>query len=204
MSLQTETSPLVLASASSARRAVLEAAGLSFTAEAAYIDETAIKHGAKAEGVAAGETALILSELKAQRVSRRHPDALVIGCDQLLVCDGQWFDKPVDLMAASEQLIALRGKMHILETALVCMKNEQIIWHHVARPRLTMRPFSDEFLETYLALEGDAVLSSVGAYRLEGLGVQLFDAIEGEHSAILGLPLLPLLGFLRQNGVLVA
>ena len=94
--------------------------------------------------------------------------------------------------------------MHILETALVCMKNEQIIWHHVARPRLTMRPFSDEFLETYLALEGDAVLSSVGAYRLEGLGVQLFDAIEGEHSAILGLPLLPLLGFLRQNGVLVA
>ncbi len=204
MSLQMATPPLLLASASTARRAVLEAAGLRFTAEAAHIDEAAIKQAAKAEGLKADETALILSEMKAQRLSRRYPDALVIGCDQLLVCEDQWFDKPADLAAASAQLTALRGKTHVLETALVCMRNEQILWHHVACPKLAMRPFSDEFLAAYLALEGEAVLSSVGAYRLEGLGVQLFDTITGEHSAILGLPLLPLLGFLRQNGVLLA
>jgi septum formation protein len=202
--IQAETPALVLASASSARRAVLEAAGLRFTAQAAHVDEDAVKQGAKAEGLKPGETALILSELKAQRLSRRHRDALVIGCDQVLVCEGAWFDKPADRTAAAAHLRALRDKTHVLETGLVCMKNEQVVWHHLVRPKLTMRPFSDAFLDAYLDAEGDAVLSSVGAYRLEGLGAQLFDAIEGEHSAILGLPLLPLLGFLRQHGVLLA
>ena len=202
--IQSQTPALVLASASTARRAVLEGAGLRFNAQAAHIDEDAVKRGAQAEKLKPGETALILSELKAQRLSRKHRDALVIGCDQLLVCEGEWFDKPVDRAGAAAHLRALRGKIHVLETGLVCMKNEQIVWHHLARPKLTMRPFSDEFLEAYLDAEGDMVLSSVGAYRLEGLGAQLFDAIEGEHSAILGLPLLPLLGFLRQNGVLMA
>ena len=202
MSLQAENPPLVLASASSARRAVMQAAGLRFTAVAAHIDEDEIKRGAKAEGLPAGETALILAELKAQRVARKHPDSVVIGCDQLLVCGEDWFDKPVDRAGAEAHLRALRGRTHVLETSIVCMKNGQIIWHHLERPKLSMRMVSDAFITAYLDAEGDAVLSSVGAYRLEGLGVQLFDAIEGEHSAILGLPMLPLCEFLRQHGVL--
>jgi septum formation protein len=204
MTIQAQTPALALASASSARRAVLNAAGLRYFAEAAHIDEDAVKQGAQTEKLKPGETALILAELKAQRISRKHREALVIGCDQLLVCDGEWFDKPADRAGAADHLRRLRGKSHVLETALVCMKNEQIVWHHLARPKLTMRPFSDEFLEAYLDAEGDAVLTSVGAYRLEGMGAHLFDAIEGEHSAILGLPLLPLLGFLRQHEVLMA
>ncbi len=200
--MQADSPALVLASASSARRAVLQSAGLRFTAVAAHIDEAEIKRGAQAEGLPAGEAALILAELKAMRIGRKYPDAVVIGCDQLLVCDGQWFDKPVDRAGAESHLRALRGKSHVLETSVVCLKNGQIIWHHLARPKLTMRNFSDAFLDLYLDAEGDAVLTSVGAYRLEGLGMQLFDAIDGEHSAILGLPMLPLLGFLRQHGVL--
>jgi septum formation protein len=139
--------------------------------------------------------------LKAQRVAMRFPDAVVIGADQILVCDGAWFDKPEDREAACRQLLALRGKMHMLATAVVCQRRDQLLWHHVVRPHLTMRDFSDGFVDDYLAAEGDRVLSSVGAYRLEGLGIHLFERIEGEHTAILGLPLLPLLGFLRQHGV---
>jgi len=133
-----------------------------------------------------------------------HPDALVIGADQILVCDGAWFDKPEDVGQASEQLRRLRGRSHTLVTAVLCQRGERILWQHVATPKLTMRRFSDEFLADYLAAEGGAVLSSVGAYRLEGLGVHLFERIEGEHAAILGLPLLALLGFLRQHGVVTA
>ena len=127
----------------------------------------------------------------------------MIGADQLLVCEGRWFDKPPDMVAARAQLLALRGRPHELMTAMVCWRGGQRVWQHLARPRLTMRGFSDAFLDAYLALEGEAVLGSVGAYRLEGPGVQLFDAVEGEHSAILGLPLLPLLDFLRGHGVLL-
>ena len=119
------------------------------------------------------------------------------------MCEGRWFDKPDSIEAARRQLMQLRGKSHELVTAVVCMKDGVEIWHHVARPRLLMRSFSDAFLEDYLVREGDAVLACVGGYRLEGLGVQLFDAVEGDHSAVLGLPLLPLLGFLRQHGVLM-
>jgi septum formation protein len=204
MSLQAEAPLLVLASASSARKAVLSAAGLRFEAVAAFIDEDDIKRGAKAEGISAGDTAVLLAEMKAARIARTRPDALVIGCDQLLVCNGAWFDKPVDLVAASKQLKALRGQTHTLETAVVCLRGGRTIWHHIARPRLTMRSFSDAFLAEYLESEQDFVTSSVGAYRLEGLGIQLFDKVEGEHAAILGLPLLALLGFLRQHGVLAS
>ena len=195
--------PLVLASASSARRAVMEAAGLRFEALAAAVDEAAIKESARAEGLEAEDAAMLLAEAKAQRVARRHPEALVIGADQMLVCDGEWFDKPADLEGARSHLRALRGRPHELVSAMVCWRGGQRIWQHLARPRLTMRPFSDEFLDAYLAAEGEAVLSSVGAYRLEGLGAQLFSRIEGEHAAILGLPLLPLLDFLRGHGVLL-
>lgn len=201
--IQREAPALILATASAARRAVLAAAGLRFTAEAAAVDEAAIKEAARAEGIPPGEAAMLLAEAKAQRIARRHPEALVIGADQLLVCEGRWFDKPPDMAAARAQLLALRGRPHELMTAMVCWRGGQRVWQHLARPRLTMRGFSDAFLDAYLALEGEAVLGSVGAYRLEGPGVQLFDAVEGEHSAILGLPLLPLLGFLRQHGVLL-
>ncbi len=205
--IQRPDPPLVLASASAARRAVLAAAGLSFTAEAAAVDEAAIKESARAEGLPPGEAAMVLAEAKARRVAarRRAPgdDALVIGADQILVCDGAWFDKPADAAAARAQILALRGKTHELATALVCWRGGERVWGHVETPRLTMRAFSDAFLDAYLEAEGEAVLSSVGAYRLEGLGAHLFAAVRGEHAAVLGLPLLPLLGFLRGHGVLL-
>ena len=200
--LQAEQPRLVLASASAARAALLQGAGLRFDARPARIDEAAVKDACRAEGLDADEAALTLAELKAQRI--RDPDAVVIGADQLLVCEGAWFDKPGDLAAARAQLLALRGRAHTLVTAVLCQRDGRTVWHHVATPRLVMRGFSDSFLEAYLAAEGDALLSCVGAYRLEGLGVHLFDRVEGEHAAILGLPLLPLLGFLRQHGVLEA
>jgi septum formation protein len=121
----------------------------------------------------------------------------VIGCDQILVCDNVWYDKPADLAAARRQLLALRGRPHVLETATVVLRDGVEIWRHLASPKLTIRDFSEAFLDIYLAAEGERVLGSVGAYRLEGPGIQLFEAIEGDHIAILGLPLLPLLGFLR-------
>jgi len=127
----------------------------------------------------------------------------VIGADQLLVYEDRWFDKPTDTAEARGHLQALRGRTHTLVTAVLCQRGEQRLWHHIARPRLTMRSFSDAFLAAYLLAEGLAVTGSVGGYRLEGLGVHLFDRVEGEHAAILGLPLLPLLGFLRQNGTVL-
>jgi septum formation protein len=204
MTLQAGQPRLLLASASAARRALLEAAGLRFEARPAHIDETALKQAAKAEGRSAEGTALLLAEMKALRVARREPDALVIGCDQLLVCGDDWFDKPADLAAARAQLQALRGRTHALVTAVLCQSGDQRLWHAVATPRLTMRNFSDEMLEAYLALEATHVTATVGAYRIEGPGIQLFETVTGDHTAILGLPLLPLLGFLRQHGVLAS
>lgn len=202
--IQRQDPPLVLASASAARRSVLAAAGLRFAVQAAAVDEAAIKESARAEGLSAAEAATVLAEAKARRVERRAgDDALVIGADQILVCDGAWFDKPADAAAARTQLLALRGKTHELATALVCWRGGERVWGHVETPRLAMRAFSDAFLDAYLEAEGDAVLSSVGAYRLEGLGAHLFASVQGEHAAVLGLPLLPLLGFLRGHGVLL-
>lgn len=199
------TSPrLVLASSSATRRALLEAAALRFEAIAAAVDEAAIKESAQAEGIPPAEAALILADAKAQRVARKDPEALVIGCDQLLVCGDRWFDKPADPEAARAQLLALRGRTHELVTATVCWRHGARVWQDVSVPRLVMRDFSDAFLDAYLAAEGERVTASVGAYRLEGLGVHLFARLSGEHSAILGLPLLPLLGFLRQHGVLAS
>lgn len=201
MTLQAATPRLVLASASAARHALLARAGLRFDAIAAAVDEGAIKEAARAEGISPGDAATMLADAKAERVARRHPEALVIGCDQLLVCEGQWFDKPPDVVAARAHLLALRGRRHELVTATVAWRGGMRVWHDVTVPRLTMRAFSDAFLDAYLTAEGEAICASVGAYRLEGLGAHLFSRIDGEHSGILGLPLLPLLGFLRGQGV---
>ncbi len=194
--------PLILASQSTARAALLTAAGLAFSAQPARVDEAAVKQSMAREGAGADDAALALAGLKAARI--REPGALVIGADQILVCDDAWFDKPATLAMAREHLCFLRGRQHELVTATVCYRDGAEIWRHVERPRLLMRHFSDAFLDRYLEAEGEAVLGSVGAYRLEGLGAQLFADIKGEHSAILGLPLPPLLAFLRGHGVLVA
>jgi septum formation protein len=200
--LQADRPALVLASASNARRRLLHGAGLTFTMAPANLDEAAVKREAKILDASAEATALRLARLKAQSASQ--PDTIVLGCDQILVCDGLWYDKPPSLEVARTHLRALRGRTHTLATATVALRGGVEVWKHTTSPRLRMRGFTEAFLEAYLAAEGDALLSSVGAYRLEGLGAQLFDAIEGEHSAILGLPLLPVLGFLRAAGVLNA
>jgi len=203
MMLQRPEPSLILASASSSRRNLLAAAGLHFRIEPARVDEVAVKRAAQADGMGAAEAALALADLKAAQVAGRNPAALVIGADQILVCDGAWFDKPEDQAAGRAQLITLRGRSHTLATAVVCHHGGTRVWHHLAAPRLTMRGFSDAFLDAYLAAEGDAVTSTVGAYRLEERGAHLFERIDGDHAAILGLPLLPLLGFLRHDGLLI-
>ncbi|MCX7685348.1 MAG: Maf family nucleotide pyrophosphatase [Acetobacteraceae bacterium] len=194
--------PLILASGSATRAALLRAAGLSFTVMPPAVDEAAIKQAAKAEAIPPRDAAVMLAEAKAERISRRHPEALVIGADQLLVCEGEWFDKPADARAAEAQLARLSGRVHELVTAVVCHRGGLRVWQHVAAPRLAMRALRPEVIAEYVAAEGDAVTRSVGAYRVEGLGLRLFRRIEGEHTGILGLPMLPLLGFLRQHGVL--
>jgi septum formation protein len=148
--------------------------------------------------------ATILATEKACAVSRRDPEALVIGADQLLACGTEWLDKPRDLGEARHQLLGLRGRTHVLATAVCAAREGVPIWHATSAPELTMRHFTEEFLDAYLAAEGEALLSSVGAYRLEGRGVQLFSRISGDYFAILGLPLIELLGFLRERGLLPA
>lgn len=191
---------LILASASTARAAVLRAAGVEFSIEPAFVDETAIKRAHEATGGSAEVCAIALAEAKARTIAARHPGALVLGADQLLVADGEWFDKPADLDSAEAQLRRLRGRDHILVTAACVFCGEQRLWQALTMPRLTMRRFGEGFLAEYIAAEGNAVLSSVGAYRIEGRGAQLFERIDGDHFAILGLPLIELLQFLRGRG----
>ncbi|QCO02655.1 Maf family protein [Azospirillum argentinense] len=193
---------VVLASGSRTRAEMLERAGVRVTLAPAAVDEEEIKLAARAEGAPVEDVAEALAELKAQRVTRKHPGALVIGADQMLECEDRWFDKPADRDAARAQLQDLRGKTHRLVSCAVVIRDGERLWHHVDRARLTMRPFSDAFLDSYLNAAGDDVLGSVGAYHLEGLGAQLFHRVDGDFFTILGLPLLPLLGFLRVHGVI--
>jgi septum formation protein len=190
---------LWLASASPARAALLGNAGIGARVEPAGIDEGEAKAALRAQAAGAAEAAETLAELKALRVSRRHAGALVIGADQILVCADAWYDKPADLADARRLLRALRGKRHELVSAVCVARDGARLWHHVEQARLWMRDFSDEFLEAYLAAEGEAP-HWTGPYRLEGRGVQLFARIEGDFFGILGLPLLPLLDFLRGQG----
>lgn len=190
---------LILASTSQTRRTVLSAAGVVFAAEAPGVDEDAVKDSLKAEGAAPSAVAETLAELKARKVSLRHPDAFVIGADQVLDCDGTLFGKPADVAAARRQLQALRGRSHRLTASVVVARGDARLWHRTETATLHMRPFTDAFLDGYLARVGEAACRSVGAYQLEGLGAQLFARIEGDYFAILGLPLLPLLDFLRGH-----
>ena len=194
--------PLILASASVARARLLEAAGLAFSVEPAAVDEGKFKDRARRDDNSPIECALALATEKACVVSRRYPEALVIGGDQLLAAGDDWFDKPCDLAEARAQLIALRGRAHSLATAVCVAQAGAVLWRTTSSPELTMRWFSDAFCVAYVAAEGESLVGSVGAYRLEGRGVQLFARINGDHFAIQGLPLIELLGFLRSRGAI--
>jgi septum formation protein len=194
---------IVLASGSAIRRTLLTAAGVDFQVHALPVDEDGVKQALRLETDHPGRVAETLAEMKAMRVSAKHPGVIVIGADQMLDCETIWFDKPVDAEAAAAQLRALRGKTHRLTSAVVAVRDGRRLWHHTDSAKLTMRRFSDDFLADYLARAGDGVLASVGAYQLEGVGAQLFMLVEGDHFTILGLPLLPLLDFLRENGELI-
>jgi septum formation protein len=196
------STPVVLASASTARAALLQAAGVAAAVDAAAIDEVEVKASLRSVQASAPDMARTLAELKAQRVSLRHPGALVVGADQILECDGHVFDKPAELSEARRQLLALRGRRHQLWSAVVLVRDGRRLWHHVGRADLLMREFSERFLDDYLRSAGDAALSSVGSYQIEGLGVQLFAGVDGDYFTILGLPLLPLLDILREQGAL--
>lgn len=194
--------PLVLATQSAARRRLLAAAGVVFQAEPAGIDEEEVKRSLRAEGASAIQAAETLAEMKARKVSRRHAGAIVLGADQLLDCEGRWFDKPADRAAAAEQLSALAGHRHVLATATVAMRDGERLWHRHDQPRIALRQLSAEQIEAYLDLAGEGVLGSVGCYQVEGVGVRIIAAIEGDLFAVQGLPLLAVLDFLRQNRVI--
>lgn len=194
---------VILASKSAARRAVLDGAGVPYEALVAGVDEEAVKTSLLAEGAGPRDIADALAELKAIRVSRGRPD-FVIGSDQTLDLEGRLYDKAESLEAARERLKLLRGRTHRLHSAVVVAKEGAPIWREVVTASLTMRDFSDAFLEDYLASEGPHALGSVGCYRLEGPGAQLFSRIEGDYFAILGLPLMGLLDLLRRHGEIAA
>lgn len=192
---------MTLASGSESRRRLLTAAGIDAASVKPNVDEDAMKAGLRAEGMSVRDQAMRLAEMKAVKISQRVP-GLVIGGDQMLALDNEAFDKPKDLSAAADHLRKLSGKAHTLETAIVVCENGEPVWRHLARPRLTMRPLTEEFIEDYVERVGEPLLSTVGAYQLEGLGAQLFNKIEGDYFSILGLPLLPLLDYLRIRGVI--
>ena len=193
---------VVLASGSATRANVLREAGIGFSIHAAEIDEDAIKNSMRAENRSALDTAQALSDLKASQVSLNYPEALVIGSDQVLARDEAWLDKPKNLLRAREQLLSLRGRNHQLLTAVSVARRGAVIWRDCATSELVMRNFSDEFLDRYLESEKNDVCDSVGGYRLEGRGIQLFSRVDGVYFDILGLPLVSLLNFLREHGAI--
>jgi septum formation protein len=195
--------PLILASGSAIRAQVLRAAGLTFNVIRPPADEEAIKASLRVEGFSVRDQADALAEAKCLSVARMHA-GFVIGADQMLAFEGEAFDKPQNRDEARTSLKRLRGRSHSLVGAICLAKDGEIIWRHIETPRLTMRPFSDAFLESYLDQIGEAAFASVGAYQLEGMGAQLFSRIEGDYFSILGLPLLPLLAILREHGIVAS
>jgi len=196
---------LVLASGSIGRRILLEQAGVPYDVMPASIDEAAAKEPLRNRGFHPSAIADALAELKALEVSERRPEDLVLGCDQTLALeDGAEFDKATDRTVLAGQLRMLSGKTHRLFSAMVIARQGEIVWRHVENVRMTMRTLSDQFISDYVESEGDVLLGCVGGYRIEGRGVQLFSRIEGSHFAIMGLPLLPLLEYLRAEEILPA
>jgi septum formation protein len=194
--------PIVLASGSAARSALLTAAGVDFTVRPAAIDEQAVAAPLLAAGHTPAKVAAALADAKALAVSREMPAALVIGADQTLDFDGAMWVKPPTKAAARKQITRLSGRSHRLESAVAVAEGGTIRWRHLASATLTMRELQAVEIDRYLARASDQVLSIVGAYQIEGPGIQLFARIEGDYFAILGLPLLPLLAFLRESGAL--
>jgi len=197
-----ESDVLVLASASPVRSRVLENAGLAFEVDPAGIDESEIKKAFPA--TSAEDVATALAEAKALAVSRRRPAAWVIGADQVLLFDGAIFDKPADVGEAASHLRRFRGRSHDLVSAVCVAFGSRSRWLYSETVTLHVRDFSDAFLASYIAGAGESAVASAGAYRLEGQGAQLFSRVDGDYFSVLGLPLLPLLGFLRDKGVIAA
>ena len=206
MTPKSSVSQIILASTSRARREMLAAAGVAFTVEAADVDEPAIRKTLLAAKSAATppQIADALARAKAEDVSQRHKGSLVIGGDQVLALGTELLTKAKDEAAARATLKKLRGMTHELHSAVALAVDGRVLWTHIGTARLKMREFSDAFLDEYLTRAGDRIGQSVGAYELEGLGVQLFDKIEGDYFTILGLPLLPLLAELRAYGMIAA
>ncbi len=194
--------PILLASGSSIRAEMLTNAGLAFTVEAPTVDEEAVKNALLSEGAPPRDVAGALAELKAAKISAGHPRALVIGCDQVLEFDGRLLSKPISPRDAMHQLAQMRGHSHELLSAAVICEGGRPVWRHVGRVRLRMRAVSDGYLASYVARNWDSIRHSVGAYKLEEEGVRLFDDIDGDYFHVLGMPLLELLKYLSQRGVL--
>ncbi|GAB6052453.1 Maf family protein [Magnetospira thiophila] len=192
---------LILASASRSRADILTGAGIPHAVHPADLDETPIKIACKKDGQSALQTAAALAEAKAMSVSELHPGAWIVGADQMLRCEDRWLDKPRTPAEARDHLQFLRGRTHHLETALCLARDDRVRWAHQDTVSLTMRHFSDAFIDDYLEAVGEDVTTTVGCYRLEGLGTHLFSNIEGDYFTILGLSLLPLLEKLRDLGV---
>jgi septum formation protein len=201
-----EAARLILASGSAARRSMLEAAGLTVEIIPADIDEAEIRAAMMCDNacIEASDIAAALAAKKAAHVARAHPGAVVIGSDQVLAIGSHFISKAGTVLEARDTLDRLRGRTHELVSAVALAQDDDVLWHAIDSAQLTMRRFSDEFLGTYLNRMGDRVLRSVGCYEFEGLGVQLFERIEGDYFTILGMPLLPLLGELRQRGMVTA
>ena len=194
---------IVLASASATRARMLKEAGISFEVAASELDEAPIKARLHAAGAGPREVAEHLAEAKALAIAAE-PEALVIGADQTLDLDGVLLDKAADVNAARARLERLRGRAHRLHTAAAIARGGEVIWRCTSSPTLTLRPFSDGFLDRYLACCGEAAIYSLGCYHLEGMGAQLFDRVEGDYFAVLGLPLIELLAVLREHGTIAA
>jgi len=196
-------SRIILASGSAIRRQILTDAGIDFEVITKPVDEGAIKQAMLAEGAKIREIADALAEAKSRRVSMAN-EGFVIGADQIMEMDGELFDKPESMEAARERLLLMRGKKHYLIGAVVICENGRPVWRHMSKTVLHVREFSESFLDDYLEHEGEAVLKSVGAYRFEGRGAQLFSSVKGDFFSILGLSLLPVLDYLRERGAITS
>lgn len=195
---------LILASQSSSRANLLSKAGILFQSCPSCVDENVIKKECWGLSLSAQETSLVLAMAKGRRVSELLPDNYVLCADQMVECEGHWIDKAESLAEAREQLLFLRGKTHNLATSAAIFKEGQVVWQHTSTPQITMRNFSISFLDTYLHPSNHEILSAVGCYQIEQQGLQLFEKIQGDLFTVMGLPMLPILAFLRQVGLVLS